>query len=84
MQTICLDGSLYRTPRDLHAALAAMLRLPDYYGMNADALNDCLSERREPVSLWILSRGEGAVADAVETVSAVVADNGGAVREIGV
>ena len=45
MKTIMLDGSLYATGKDLHQALKQMLSLPDYYGMNADALNDCLSER---------------------------------------
>ena len=46
MQTIMLDGSLYPTARDLHLALKQMLSLPDYYGMNADALNRrCPSHR---------------------------------------
>ena len=82
MQTICLDASRYATSRDLHAALKDMLSLPEYYGMNADALNDCLSERREPVSLWLLSPGEGDVARSVKTISQVIADNGGEVKEI--
>lgn len=55
MQTLYLDPSRYPTPRALHAALKAMLSLPDWYGMNADALHDCLSERREPVNLWLAS-----------------------------
>ena len=82
MQTIYLDASVYATPRALHAALKAMLRLPEYYGMNADALNDCLSERTEPVRLWIASRGEGDVAHALDLVCAVVRDNGGSVKEL--
>ena len=83
MQTIYLDAASYSAPRDLHAALKAMLSLPDYYGMNADALNDCLSERREPIRLWIASRGEGEVARAVDLICAVVEDNGGSVKELG-
>ena len=82
MQTIYLDASSYSTPRDLHAALKSMLSLPDYYGMNADALHDCLSERKETVRLWIASPGEGEVARSLSAVRAVVEDLGGAVKEI--
>ena len=82
MQTICLNGSDYRDARELHAALRRMLKLPDYYGMNADALNDCLSERTEPVRLWIAGYGEGETADALRRIVRVVGDNGGTVREL--
>ena len=81
-QTIFLDASRYSDARSLHAALKAMLHLPDYYGMNADALNDCLSERAEPIRLWIASPGENEVAGALETICAVVTDNGGIVKEL--
>ena len=50
MQTIMIDGSMYASPRDLHLALKMMLSLPEYYGLNADALNDCLGEKKETVS----------------------------------
>ena len=79
MQTILIDASRYASPRELHAALKAMLRLPDYYGMNADALHDCLSERRDPVRLWIASSGEGDVSRALSIVCTVVEDLGGSV-----
>lgn len=82
MQTIYLDASAYKTSRDLHAALKTMLSLPDYYGMNADALNDCLSERTEPVRFWIASRGEGEVARTLDILCQVVEDNGGIVKEL--
>ena len=82
MQTIMIDGSRYSSRQELHLALKRMLSLPDYYGMNADALNDCLSERLSPVNLWILDPGTGEVASAVETISAVFADNGGMVKEL--
>ena len=82
MQTIMIDGSLYKTPGELHLALKKMLSLPDYYGMNADALNDCLGEKKDPVSVWILSPGTGEVAAAVSVVSAVIQDNGGSVKEL--
>ena len=82
MQTLYLDPSDYQTPRELHAALKAMLSLPDWYGMNADALHDCLSERREPVNLWLASPGEGEVGRALSVVCAVVEDLGGKVTEL--
>lgn len=43
METIFIDGRSCRTVKELHLTLKLMLRLPDYYGCNADALNDCLS-----------------------------------------
>ncbi len=82
MTTLLLDGSLYTTSKELHAALKRMLSLPDYYGLNADALHDCLSERREPVCLWIASSGQDEVSRAISAVCAVVEDLGGSVKEI--
>lgn len=82
MQTLCLDASRYPTSRSLHAALKSLLSLPDYYGMNADALNDCLSERSEPIRLWIASRGEGEVAREVDIICQVVENTGGTVKEL--
>ena len=82
MTTLLLDASRYHTPRELHAALRAMLSLPDWYGMNADALHDCLAERREPVHLWIASSGEGEVARSLAAVCAAVEDLGGSVKKI--
>jgi ribonuclease inhibitor len=82
MQTIVIDGSRYESPRDLHLALKRMLSLPDYYGMNADALNDCLSERVSPVNVWILDPGAGEVASAINILRTVFADNGGEVKEL--
>ena len=82
MTTLYLDASRYAAPRELHAALKAMLSLPGWYGMNADALHDCLAERREPVHLWIVSSGEGEVARSLAAVCAVVEDLGGSVKEI--
>jgi len=76
--TIFIDAAQYDSPRELHQALKMMLDLPDYYGCNADALYDCLSERTgEPVSLCILTPGEGDVADALRKVVHVIEDLGG-------
>ena len=44
---IILDGNRMEERGALHAHLKEKLSLPDYYGGNLDALNDCLGERRE-------------------------------------
>ena len=82
MRTLFIDAALYSDPRELHGALKKMLSLPDYYGMNADALNDCISEIPDTVNAVIVSRGEGDVAETLEKVCHVIEDNGGSVREI--
>ncbi len=82
MQTIMIDGSMYAAPKDLHLALKRMLSLPDYYGMNADALNDCLSERSDSVCLWIYHPGTGDTAAALNIVSQVIRDTGGNVMRM--
>ncbi|MBQ6563110.1 MAG: barstar family protein [Clostridiales bacterium] len=78
--TLFLDGDLYATAQDLHLALKRMLALPDYYGMNGDALYDCLSERREPVSVYIATRGNDEVSRALDIICHVIADLGGEVK----
>ena len=44
---IILEGNRMDNRAALHAHLKEKLRLPEYYGNNLDALNDCLGERRE-------------------------------------
>ena len=82
MQTIMIDGSMYATPREMHLALKKMLDLPDYYGLNADALNDCLGDRTETVHLWILDPGRDEVAASLSRVARVIAENGGTAKEL--
>lgn len=81
-QTIFIDGNKYTSAKELHQALKMMLELPEYYGCNADALHDCLSERTGKVNLCILTAGEGETATALEKVKRVVADCGGEVQEL--
>lgn len=81
METLFLDGRDYRDASELHAALKRLLRLPAWYGGNADALYDCLSERRERVNLCVLHFGSGETEQALRLCARVVADAGGEVRE---
>lgn len=80
MQTLFVSGVDYETGRELHLALKRLLHLPEHYGCNADALYDCLSERREPLNLCILSPGNDDVAAALRKCAAVVEDLDGEVR----
>ena len=78
--TIFVDGSQYASAKELHLALKMLLELPEHYGCNADALHDCLSERRTPVNLVVLSDGEGETAEALRKVRRVMEDCGGSVK----
>ena len=82
MQTILLDGRQYSDGHALHQALKRLLALPDYYGMNADALYDCLTERRKPVRIWVAARGDGDVGKAMVVCLRVFEDAGCSVREL--
>ena len=55
---IVLDGRRMEDRAGLHAELKQKLSLPEYYGNNLDALNDCLSERRERELIVIQHAGE--------------------------
>ena len=48
-----LDGGSAGSRETLHQALAAGLRLPEWYGGNLDALHDCLTDITEPAELVI-------------------------------
>lgn len=82
-QTIFIDAARYASARELHLALKMMLDLPEYYGCNADALYDCLSERKDcKVNLCILSAGEGETADALRKCIRVVEDLDGDIKHL--
>lgn len=59
--------------------LKKLLRLPDYYGGNADALYDALDERSERIDLRLLSLGGEDTAKTLRKVARVVQDLGGMV-----
>ena len=54
---IVLDGSKMTDRAALHGELKRKLKLPDYYGGNLDALNDCLGERRERALIVVENAG---------------------------
>ena len=74
MQTIYLDAARLVSAAQLHRSLKLLLDLPDYYGMNADALHDCLSERVEPIRLCVRHEANGDAAVALRRVCAVIED----------
>lgn len=55
---IILDGSRMTDRKSIHGELKEKLNLPDYYGCNLDALNDCLGERREKQLVVIQRSGD--------------------------
>ena len=54
MKTVILDGTAITGPEDVHEAFAAVLRFPDWYGRNLDALHDLLTE--PPVAVTVILR----------------------------
>ena len=82
MQTVCLFGTDYSAPAQVHQALKTLLQLPAYYGMNADALNDCLSEYAACPALWLRLEGPEEVVSCLRLVSRVFSDNGAEVKEL--
>lgn len=54
MRTYCVDLSTVHTLHDLHLHLKEVFSLPEHYGMNMDALWDCLHGRfEEPVEIQV-------------------------------
>ncbi len=75
---IVLDGARMDSRAGLHAELREKLSLPDYYGNNLDALNDCLGELGERQLVVIESAGALLEADAAYAARLlrVFSDNG--------
>ena len=75
---IVLDGKKMDSRAALHAELRVKLALPEWYGANLDALNDCLGERRERELVVIESAGAFLEADGAygARLLRVFADNG--------
>ena len=50
---LTLNARRMTTRDQAHAHLKERLRLPDWYGNNLDALNDCLGEIAEPTRILL-------------------------------
>lgn len=58
MRRIVLDGRYLRERENAQTYLAHALELPDWYGMNLDALADCLGEMGTDTEIILLHAGE--------------------------
>lgn len=56
MAEIVLDGLEIESLEEVHDRFALALDLPEYYGRNLDALFDCLTDLRTPVTVRLLHR----------------------------
>lgn len=76
---LTIDGRQFSDGKAVQRMLKTLLRLPDYYGGNADALYDALDERGERIDLRLLSLGGEDTAKTLRKVACVVQDLGGMV-----
>lgn len=53
MNNITISGSEIYSIADIHESLADALNFPEYYGVNLDALHDCLGDICEETSITI-------------------------------
>ncbi len=58
MRKINLDLNKMTSLPALHNYLHQALELPEYYGMNLDALHDCLTEIGEPTEITVPQKVE--------------------------
>ena len=79
MHVLTIDGRQFSDGKAVQRMLKTLLRLPDYYGGNADALYDALDERSERIDLRLLSLGGEDTAKTLRKVARVVQDLGGTV-----
>ena len=54
MAEIVLDGLEIESLEAVHDRFAQALNLPEWYGRNLDALFDCLTDLKEPVTVRLL------------------------------
>lgn len=54
MKNVIIRGSDIICIADIHELIADELEFPDYYGMNLDALHDCLGDISEETSITLM------------------------------
>lgn len=54
MKNVTIEASEVYCIEDIHKLLAEELEFPDYYGMNLDALHDCLGDISEETSITVM------------------------------
>lgn len=52
---IILNGEKLKEKEEAHEYLKEMLKLPEYYGRNLDALSDCLTDCGKELKITILN-----------------------------
>lgn len=57
MKTLILNFERIDDMASFHSIIACALKLPDYYGANLDALNDCLESMSEPLCVIVIFGG---------------------------
>lgn len=74
MKEYILDCAMMTDRKEAHRYLASQLQLPEYYGGNLDALNDCLYELL-PCKITLLNIGAlSALGEYGETLKSVFFD----------
>lgn len=58
MKTVAIDGNEIINMMDIHRIFAEELEFPEWYGMNLDALFDCLCDMTEEVEIVIENKTE--------------------------
>lgn len=58
MKTLVIDGNEIISMMDIHRIFAAELEFPEWYGMNLDALYDCLGDVTDELEIVIKNKAE--------------------------
>ena len=77
MRKFTIDQRDFQSADEVHDFIAEKLELPEYYGRNLDALNDCLGDISEPTRITVrrLRSAEGEFAEWFERFCKVLTRN---------